>query len=339
MRHRPSVTDVARQASVSVGTVSNVLNRPHRVAPRTLQRVEQVINELGFVPNASARQLRAGVIESVGAILLDIGNPFFTAIARGIEDRLAQQGLALLVSSSDEDHGREVHLAQLYEQHTVRGVLVTPASSDVSELEAIRDRGTPIVLMDASNDATFPSVTVDDVLGARLAVEHLLSLGHRRIGFLNGSVNIRQCANRRIGAHAAVINAGLDPHHVLTEVTLSSLQADGGDRATMALLSSSLDQRQTAIFCVNDLVALGSMRALLRCGLRVPQDVAVVGYDDIGVANLLMVPLTTVRQPTQEIGWAAADLLVTASDPRSRMTQHVRFEPELVVRASSDPRC
>lgn len=360
VRHRPSVADVAKLARVSVGTVSNVLNRPQRVSPATRERVEAAIAELDFVPSASARQLRAGVAQSVGAIVLDVANPFFTAVARGIEDRIASEGLALLVSSSDDDPAREAHFLRLYEQHGVRGVLVTPSSTDLSELEALRARGTHVVLMDADAGTDFPSVSANDELGARLAVEHLIERGHRRITFINGPTAIRQCAARLAGARSAVSDAGLDPDEVLTELTIGSLNADSGELAAHRLLELPVQQRPTAVFCVNDLVALGALRTVLRAGVRVPEEMAVVGYDDVAFASMLMVPLTTVRQPTHDIGWAAADLLLgldgaasaesngaaglrgSGNGPvtwsvTSARPDHVDFAPELVVRLSSDP--
>lgn len=336
MRSRPSVADVARLAGVSVGTVSNVLNRPDRVSQSTRDRVQGAIAELDFVPSASARQLRAGVAQSVGAIVLDLANPFFTAVTRGIEDRIETDGLALLVSSSDEKSAREAHFLRLYEQHGVRGVLVTPASEDLSDLEAARERGTRVVLMDAAGDADFPSVSVNDVLGASLAVGHLLAQGHRRITFFNGPTAIRQCAARLAGARDAVIAAGLDPDEVLTVVSIAALNADAGDAAMLELLDLAAARRPTAVFCVNDLVALGALRTALRAGVRVPDELAIVGYDDVPFAGMLMVPLTTVRQPTHEIGWAAADLLLGLNG-ESAAVQHVEFAPELVVRLSSDP--
>ncbi|PWD51875.1 LacI family transcriptional regulator [Serinibacter arcticus] len=332
MRQRPSVTDVASVAGVSVGTVSNVLNRPDRVSGPTRARVEKAIADLGFVPSASARQLRAGVAQSVGAIVLDLANPFFTSVMRGIEDRLAEESLALMVSSTDDDPARETHFLRMYEQHEVRGILVTPVGTDHSELAAVRDRGTRVVLMDSDGDSAFPGVSVDDAHGGHLAVAHLLDLGRRRITFLNGPSTIRQCLDRLTGARRAVVDAGLNPDEVLTERVLPALNADAGEAAAHALLALPRSERPDAVFCVNDLVALGVLRTLLRAGVEVPQRIPVVGYDDIGFASMLMVPLTTIRQPTHQIGWSAADLLLR---PQPESLAQVRFSPELVVRASS----
>ncbi|GIG41827.1 LacI family DNA-binding transcriptional regulator [Cellulomonas phragmiteti] len=334
---RPSITDVARDAGVSVGTVSNVLNRPGQVAPATRRRVQAVIDAIGFVPNASARHLRSGSIRTVGAILLDIGNPFFTEIARGIEDRISPDGYTLLLSSSDEDPARESRYLRLHEEHGVHGLLVSPSGEGLDAVRAARDRGVPVVLLDTPRTATdISSVGVDDVRGAGLAIEHLLALGHRRIGFVNGPDSIRACRDRRAGAVATLTAAGLDPAGSLVEVAVPSLDVDAGDLGMRRLLATAPDRRPTATFCVNDLTAAGALQALRRAGVPVPAGMAVLGYDDIQMASMLTVPLTSVRQPTHTLGWTAADLLLReAADGRVDGPRHVLFQPDLVVREST----
>ncbi|MFC8923000.1 LacI family DNA-binding transcriptional regulator [Cellulosimicrobium sp. NPDC057127] len=330
-RRRASVSDVARHAQVSVGTVSNVLNRPDRVSDATRERVLAAIAELSFVPSGPARQLRAGTITTVGAVVLDIANPFFTDVARGIEDRLARDDYTLMVASSEEDPGREARYLRLFEEHGVQGVMVVPATDDVDHLLALRARGVGVVLLDRpSPTPELASVAVDDVRGGELAARHLVEQGRTRIAFLNGPHAIRQCADRLRGVVRALDDAGLDPAEHLVEVTLGSLNADGGEVATRALLAR--DDRPTALFCVNDLVALGALRTLRREGVDVPGDVAVVGYDDVVFAGELATPLTSVRQPTHRLGERAADLLLAGT---AAPAEHVVFQPELVVRASS----
>jgi LacI family transcriptional regulator len=329
---RTSISDVARHAGVSLGTVSNVLNRPDRVSATTRDRVQQAIEALSFVPNGSARTLRAGTITTVGAILLDIANPFFTEVARGIEDRLSQDDYTLMLASSDEDPGREHRYLRLFEEHGVLGVLVTPAEAEIDHLRDLQRRGVQVVLLDRRSPIPeISSVAVDDVAGADMAVAHLLELGHRRIGFINGPPTIEQCVDRRAGMVRALAAAGLD-ESAMVEIEVPFLNADGGEAGATELLAR--DDRPTALFCVNDLTALGAMRTLRAHGLRIPQDVAVVGYDDVNFASMLTTPLTSVRQPTHELGRTAADLLLRAAGGGSEPT-HVEFQPELVVRASS----
>lgn len=334
---RPSITDVARRAGVSVGTVSNVLNRPEQVTPTTRARVQSVIDELGFVRNASARQLRAGNIRTLGAILLDISNPFFTEVARGIEDRISPDEYTLILSSSDEDPERQSRYLRLHEEHGVQGLLVSPTDNDLSAILAARDRGVNVVLLDAPRSGIdISSVGVDDVRGATLAIEHLLALGHRRIGFVNGPDNIRPCVDRRRGVLTTLVAAGLDPGEALVEIPVPSLNFDAGELGMNQLLALPPAERPTATFCVNDLTAVGALRALRRADVPVPGGMAVVGYDDIQIAGMLAVPLTSVRQPTHTLGWTAADLLLReAGSGRDVEHQRVLFQPDLVVRDST----
>lgn len=333
---RASIVDVARRAGVAVGTVSNVLNRPDRVSPATRARVQAAVDALGFVRNASARRLRAGSIPTIGAVVLDIANPFFTEVARGVEDRLSDDDYTLMLASSDGDPEREARYLRLFESHGVQGVLVTPAGGDLSAVLDARSRGVDVVLLDASAP-DLPSVSVDDVHGGRLAAEHLLALGHRRIGFVDGPGTVRQYVDRRTGVLAALGAAGLSAEDVLVERTVPVLDAARGDAAVAALLADP-GPRPTAIFCANDLAAIGALRALRRHGLSVPEDVAVVGYDDITVAAELAVPLTSVRQPTHELGRRAADLLLQRHADPDTPAEQVQFLPEIVVRRSSDAR-
>ncbi|GAA4427787.1 LacI family DNA-binding transcriptional regulator [Georgenia halophila] len=332
IQRRAGIADVAQLAGVSVGTVSNVLNRPDRVAENTRAKVQKAIDELSFVRNASARQLREGTIHTVGAIVLDITNPFFTETARGIEDRLDQDEYTLMLGSSDEDPNRESRLLRLFEEHGVRGMLVTPSRGSLESLIRIHERGTEVVLLDHTSPlTTMASVSVDDVRGAALATTHLLDQGHERIAFLNGPVSIRQCVDRRDGVIRALVEAGKDPADSLVEITLESLNADHGSRAMGGLLDEGRSG-VTATFCVNDFTALGALRALRERGMQAPRDMAMVGYDDVNFAPELATPLTSVRQPTHEMGWRAADLLLSSAEPG-----HVVYQPELVVRASSAP--
>lgn len=326
------IRDVAARAGVSTGTVSNVLNNPAVVAPRTRAKVETAIKDLGFVRNGLARQLRAGRSRAVGAIVLDIANPFFTEVIRGAEHRLAEDDLSLVICNSDDSAEREERYIRLLEEQRALGLLLTPATDSLRSADALRAKGIPVVLLDSNGPTNqFCSVAVDDVLGAELAAGHLIANGHRRIGFINGPVSLRQCLLRREGLHRAVAEAG--GAVTLTEVTAPSLNADGGEIALSRLQSQGLP---SAIFCANDVAALGVLRSLARQGIRVPQDVAVVGYDDVEFAAMLSPSLTSVRQPMFELGRAATELLLAEARAGSHKHETVLFRPELIVRASSD---
>jgi LacI family transcriptional regulator len=262
-----SIRDVALRAGVSLGTVSNVLNRPDQVAEGTRERVLQAIGDLGFVRNESARQLRAGTSRTLG-------------------------------------------------------------------LESMRRRGTPVVLVDRR--ASGPgqcSVAVDDVLGGRLAADHLIERGHRRLAFVGGSSGLPQIQERHAGVVAAVRERWGD-EEALTVFAPSVLTVETGRQAAAQIVGMPAAQRPTAVICANDLLALGVLQEMTRHGVRVPEECAIVGYDDIDFAAAAAVPLTSVRKPRRELGRRAAELLLDES-AEGHVHEQIVFEPVLVVRESS----
>ena len=327
--------EVAASAGVSVGTVSNVLNAPEKVAPATVERVRRAIDDLGFVRNDAARQLRAGRSRSVGLVVLDVGKPFFTDVARSAERAAGEQGLTVLLGTSDDDPARERAYIDAFDEQRVFGVLVSPIGDDLARLTALHRRGVPVVLVDRDGTGTpFDSVAVDDVAGGRLAVEHLLALGRRRIAFVGGPAGLRQVADRRRGAEMAVAQIDSAELEVIDTPTLSVL---AGRAAGEALHRRPRHERPDAIFCANDLLAIGVLQALtMLADVRIPDDIALIGYDDIDFAASAVVPLSSVRQPTARIGATAIELLVRAAETsRDHRATHTVFQPELVTRAST----
>jgi LacI family transcriptional regulator len=326
---------VAELAGVSLGTVSNVLNRPHLVAERTRRRVEQAIAETGFVRNGSARQLRAGHSPLIGLIVLDVSNPFFTEVARGVEDAANAADSIVVLCNSDDASAKEQRYLQSLEEQRVQGILITPVNSSEASVQRVRNHGIAVVLLDHPSRSTdLCSVAVDDVLGGELAATHLLTQGHRCIGFLHGPATIRQIAERQRGVLRAVKRFGLDPQTAVLNITASAQNTSEGEASVEMLFAS--EQRPTAVFCANDLLALGLMRGLAKRGIRIPQDIAIVGYDDVDFANVLSPPLTTIRQPKYELGYKAAQLLLEETqNPEHHAHQQIMFKPELLVRESS----
>jgi LacI family transcriptional regulator len=326
------IKEVARRAGVSPGTVSNVLNRPERVAAATRTRVEDAIRELGFVRNGSAATLRAGQSRAVGLVVLDVGNPFFVEVARGVEDVVSDRDHAVILCNSGESPEKESRNLRVLAEQRVRGVLITPAGDDVSGPRRLRDRGIAVVYVDHSATGDVCSVAVDDVAGGDLAVRHLLDGGARRVAFVSGPHAIRQCSDRRRGAARALEAAGLPPD-ALTDVVVPEMNPHGGQLAAGRLLGQGLPD---AVFCANDLLALGVLRALLQAGVDVPGDVALIGYDDIEFSAAAAVPLSSIRQPTYQLGKIATELLLEeCDDPAGHAHQQIMFQPELVVRESS----
>jgi len=328
-----SVKDVARAAGVSVGTVSNVLNRPEKVSPATVERVHAAIAELGFVRNDAARQLRAGRSRTVGLVVLDSANPFFAEVARGAEERAAEHGVTVLLGSSGQEAARENAYLDLFREQRVNGVLLTPLALDEARAEALETAGVPIVLVDAEADGDLPSVAVDDVEGGYLAVQHLLQQGRRRILFAGGPASVRQVADRLEGARRALAEVA---DATLEMATTDELTVLAGRLVGEELARRDATERPDGVFCANDLLAVGVLQGAGILGsLRVPEDLALIGYDDIDFAQSTVVPLSSIRQPAREIGAAAVDaLFATLSDPDAA-PQRIRFRPELVVRAST----
>ncbi|GGO79628.1 LacI family DNA-binding transcriptional regulator [Nocardioides deserti] len=330
-----SVKDVAAAAGVSLGTVSNVLNRPDRVSPSTRERVERVMAELGFVRNESARQLRAGKSRTLAYVVLDAGNPFFTDVAAGIDDAADDAALSLVLCNSANRADREAAHLALLEQQRVQGILITPVDPDAVALDLIARRGTPIVVVDRTRRVEdFCTVSVDDVLGGRLAVEHLVDRGHRRVAVVGGPTTIGQVHDRYAGARAAWADAGLDPDD-LVELATEAMTVAEGRSAGERLSGLPGRRRPTAAFCVNDLLALGLLQQSIGSGRSVPGDLAIIGYDDIEFAAAAAVPLTSVRQPRHQLGRTAASLVLDESSDPDHRHQQVTFTPELVARAST----
>ncbi len=330
---RVSIKDVAVRAGVSQGTVSNVLNHPDRVRGPRRAAVLAAIEELGYVRHEAARQLRAGQSSAVGLLLLDAWNPGFTEIARGVEDTTYRLGWPVLLSNSARDEEREKTYLRLFSEGRVAGLIVIPHDQFAEGLHQIRSGGIPVVVVDrAERGPTGLSVAVDDGLGGELAARHLLDLGHRHLAFVGDETAAMPVHDRLEGVRAAVARA---EDEVRLDVFPAELHADAGRAVGDELAAMPASRRPTAVVAAIDLVAFGVLQALLQQGVRVPEDVSLIGYDDIPFSRQLSVPLTTVRRPHYEMGTLAATMLASTLGGEPVATNHVVFEPELVVRDST----
>lgn len=329
-----SMRDVAAHAGVSVGTVSHVINHPDKVAPSTQEKVNSSIAELGFVRNAAASQLKSGRSMSIGMIVLDASNPFFMSVNHGAELACDAAGYSLLLGNSGTNTDRERRFLDLFAQQRVDGVLITPADASFSRLASLRSKDVPIVLVDReSPDHRFPSVAVDNVAGGRLAMEHLLAGGARRPAFVGGPLSLPQVTDRLAGARLAAGEAGA--HVQVLETTELTVLA--GREAGERLVAMPAHTRPDAVFCANDLLAMGLMQAVVMSEhMRIPEDIRLVGFDDIDFATSMIVPLTSVRQPAEKMGATAVEYLLRRKDrPEERDFASQRFTPELVIRESA----
>ena len=329
--------DVAALAQVSVGTISNVLNKPDLVAPDTRRRVLEAIEKLGWVRNESARQLRAGHSASIGLVVMDIANPFFSDLARGVGEVAAAAGCSVLLSDSAHDPDRERAALGLYQQLRVRGVILAPISTSPSG-DLARRLDMPVGLADrfaAYHDSC--SVSVDDFVGGQLAAEHLLERGHRRLAAVGGTADIAQVREPRDGASRAVLLGS--PEATLLTLSTERLDIEAGRSAALAIVAMPDNERPTGVFALNDLVAIGLLQGLVAHQVAVPKEISIVGYDDIEFAAAAAVPLSSVSQPRVELGRRAAELLLSEIQALDNGEPHrhrqERFTPSLVVRSSS----
>jgi LacI family transcriptional regulator len=329
------IKGVAARAGVSVGTVSNVLNRPSRVSEATRRKVQAAIAELGFVRHESGRHLRAGRSRTIAYLGLAVTNPYFTDVAAGIEEVARRNGMAVFLCNSDGDPSREEAYLEMLVEQRVRGVLVSPFNPLTPHLERLRRRGISVVLVSATAGTDWCSVAVDDVAGGELAVSHLLALRHRRIAFVGGAAHAVCVSDRLLGARQAMAAAGRDPDALIV-IDTTGLKVAEGRRAGERLLAMPQRRRPTGVFCANDLVALGLLQHLTQRGVAVPTEIAIVGYDDIEFAGAAAVPLTSIHQPRRQLGRLATELLLAESDDTDgHVHRQFVFPPELVVRTST----
>ncbi|MCX5413969.1 LacI family DNA-binding transcriptional regulator [Streptomyces sp. NBC_00059] len=334
MERRVGIKDVAREAGVSLGTVSNVLNRPEIVAESTRRRVLDVIGAIGFVRTEGARQLHGLASRVVAVLGHGPADPFLTALGTGVEQAAREADLGVMVCTGARDPAEEARHLSLITSHRVRGAVLASAEGVGRTVAAFRRSAVPFVVADQpAAEPAACSVGIDDAAGGRAAVRHLLERGHRSLAYVAGPGHLRRMRDHRTGAREAARAAGL-PSAALRELSCTALTVEAGREAGRRVLG--LPGRPAAVLCADDLLALGVLQALYEAGLRVPDDIAVVGYGDNGLAASAVVPLTSVRRPAVAMGRQAGRLLVedTAGEGGHEHC-HVVLRPELVVRRST----
>lgn len=326
------IRDVAAYVGVSIATVSNALHRPYRVSKETVARVMQAIDELGYVPNVAARQLRAGRSGVLGMAVHNLVNPFFSQVVLGVEEVAERSGYSLIVGNSYASREREVRYLELFERLRLDGILIAPVGDDLSGLDLFSRRRPPVVLVDQEDPTgVYPSVSLDDVHGGGLAAQHLLAAGARHIAFVGGPLQVAQIRDRLAGCRQVVEAAGARFTEILTPPLTVRSGREVGDR----LAGMAEADRPDGVFVPNDEAALGVLQSLISRRISVPGEIAIVGYDDIDFAAAAIVPLTSVRQPAYEMGARAAEMVLQALSGEAERLTSVRFEPELVARRST----
>lgn len=326
-----SIKDIARAAQVSHSTVSRALSNSPLVNPRTAERVRQIAEEHGFRVSAVARSLATRRTHTIGVVVTSIADPFVAEVVDGVEERALANGYSVILANCHADPAVEMRAVQSFHDRRTDGILVTASRVGARYMPLLSERQVPIVLINNQHPGEFVySVTIDNPLLAREATEHLIELGHRRIGYIGDRFGFQSDTERFAGYRDVIEQAdlGFDPDLVVH----GDGTPEGGASGLNRLLS--LADPPTAVFCYNDLEAMGALHAARAHGLRVPEDVSVVGVDDVYLAAYTDPPLTTMRQPKRQMGCLAAQLLLDLLTGAKAETRNV-VPAELVVRGST----
>lgn len=326
-----TVREVARVARVSVSTVSHVINDTRRVEPETSDRVRAAIAELGYKPNRLARALRRASSESIGLIISDIENPFFSEVTRGVDSEARESGMSVIIANTDDDPEREHAAIAALRERQVDGLLLAPTSGSGERIIGeLTDLDIPVVLVDRTSDVPIDQVGVQNSESMSALVQHLITLGHRDIGLVTGLDGISTSDERHEAFRSTLLAAGLTyrPEHVLG----GRSRVEPAREAALAILGGR--RRPTALVAGNNLMTLGALEAAQRLGLRVPDDLALVGFDDAVWSEVLSPRLTVIAQPTYEIGRVALQLMLKRLAEPERPTEAVRLPTSLILRES-----
>ncbi len=331
-RRRVTIDDVAKLAGVSYQTVSRVINNKPYVSTTTRQRVQEIIAETGYRPSPIARSLVTSRTATIGLVVPDISNPFFSAIARGVEEVAYAEGYSVLLCNTGEDASRELEVLHTLDERYVEGVIVCGLRQEDAPLQKALAQFRAAVLVNRRfADEAIPAIVVDDVLGSSVATQHLLQIGHTAIGYLAGPTASYSGAKRLQGYEQALAEAGIERQAGWVQHCLPTVA--GGETAAHSLLANHPEI--TALFCYNDLVAVGALRHCALKGRRVPEDIAIVGYDDIMMASEVSPPLTTCHVPCVEMGSQAVSMLLNCINDEANSCEEIVMIPELIVRAST----
>ena len=329
MPHKPSLRDVAKQANVSVGTVSNVLNRPSQVSEEMRLKVRKAIDMLGFIPNSNNRSTKEQPV--IGLILPLSNNPFYEELAQGIEDGVAKSGLRVLIGYSREDEAIEMQLLNSMVDAGFKGIIMTPVGARNQVFEKFIEENVRVGFISQTDDHVEQcSVSIDQVRGGYIGIEYLASLGHKRILWVSGPAHHHQSYQRFVGVTQAAREFGVE----ITTISSPSLDFLSGEHIAPDILAKG--QLPDAIFCANDATALGIMNYFYKSGLKVPDDVSFLGYDNVSYAESALVPLTTVSQTPYQLGFTMGSQMIAEIEAKpGHIHQHVIFQPQIVERASA----
>jgi LacI family transcriptional regulator len=328
-----SIKDVALRANVSTTTVSHVVNRTRFVSDKARREVELAIRDLKYVPSAVARSLKSNATKTIGMLIPNCSNPYFAEIVRSVEDHCFGAGYALILCNTDDDPHRQAAYLQVISEKRIDGAIIISTGEDKDLLRLLKGLSIPTVLVDREiKEMNCDLVETAHFQGALMATEHLIGLGHRRIACLAGPKSLNSSAQRIKGWRTALAKGGLsaDASDLLRHSDFSS---QGGFSTMQSILGSPL--LPTAVFVCNDLMCIGALSAAHEAGVRVPQDISLIGFDDIELARFASPALSTISQPKHRIGVAAVDLLLERIQGGRVEARQVILQPELIVRNST----
>lgn len=326
-----SIKDIARAAKVSHSTVSRALRNSPLISPQTAESIRRIAQKLGYRPSAAARSLVTDRTYTVGVVVTNISDPFVAGVVRGIEDAASEQGFSVFLANSNADPDQEIRVVRSFEERRVDGIVVTSSRVGALYVPLLTRRQIPIVLLNNQHPSEFAhSVMIDNAQGSLEATRHLIELGHRRVAYLGDRYGHQSDTERLEGYRAALALAKVrfDPRLVVH----GDGKPEGAAPAIEQLLA--LSRRPTAVLCYNDMSALGAMHGIRSAGLRVPDDISIVGFDDLYISQYLDPPLTTIRQPMRQMGRLAMETLIGILSG-ARAQHNIKVPGELIVRGST----
>ncbi len=328
-----NIKDVAARSGVSITTVSHVVNGTRFVSEIVRQRVEEAVRELGYVPSAVARSLKNNNTRTLGMVIPNNSNPYFAEIIRGVEERCYGAGYNLILCNSNDDVERQALYLRVLAQKRVDGLVFVASGSDAVVRATLDDIAMPMVLLDreVAGVGEGDLVEVNHTVGGEMACRHLLELGHPRVACISGPPGLSPSSKRRAGWKNALESAHVE--RTESDLARGDFTARGGYLAMQSLLKHR--PRPSAVFVCNDLMAFGALAAIGEAGISVPEQISIVGFDDIELAAFSAPPLTTVAQPKLQIGTLAAELLLERVETGRREARRVILEPQLKVRGST----
>ncbi|WP_159881265.1 LacI family DNA-binding transcriptional regulator [Paenibacillus puerhi] len=333
---KATIYDVAREAGVSIAAVSQVINGKGKISEERRQEIFLVMERLNYKPSLIAAALTGKKTYTLGLLVPDISNPFFAEIAHAVEDQADSLGYSVVICSTHNEDDRLERYLTLLQQKSVDGIIIGTGMDHAELLDPLLEKSIPIVSI--ARETTSPhvqTVLVGDRLGGQLAGRHLLALGHTRIGIIAEQLKVSSSRERIGGFREALAGSGLELPDARVKASGSDLLRDGKRKALELLQPQSQPERPTALFCCNDLLAIGALQAAKELGLRVPEDVSIVGFDNTILASVTDPPLTTVAQPIEAMGKLAVEVLVGKLNSTSAGPARSVLEPELIIRGST----